>query len=296
MRATRFARHGVGGGVALTAQDVNAARARPRGIVATSAALVVLPAGALLALWTPRPVPPRETPGLHLDPTACAHAIAQDRALAAESPTGEAAERLRRALHALGTSQARASVMTEGEHHDTIFEIRRAANALGPTALSRLRASLVERLEPALALPADDDERRALLGDFEQTLDRFGLRRGGRILAPAIVVRALYKARFNHLAGVEPTDGLHDVERLAYWGWLALEADGVEPARRLAALSEYERLGGAGTAEARATLLFLAGRLPEAAQAFSALDPEGRNPRLRNATLAVLALSNESEP
>jgi hypothetical protein len=262
----------------------------------TILALASLLVMGLTALLLPRPILPSETPGLHLDRDAVAAVLARDAELSTKAPSNEAASRLLEIYRAIGRAQRASDTMTEGEANDAAFEMRRAVDELGADseAFLALRASVVERLSDALTGRLSAEERQAIVGDFEVTLDRFGLRRGRRLVAPMIVVRTLFKARFDNVVHVETTHHFEPVELLAYWGWLALEAEGIDPQRRIAAAAEYEAVGGARAAEARAALLLMSGDL-RASDAYDALDPARSHLRWRNEALAALAVEAEDE-
>jgi hypothetical protein len=262
-------------------------------ITESGAAIVIaalLASGALVMLAIPRPVAPTETPGLVLDESRAAAARAEDRALAENPPIGLAAEQVLDAYYRKGLAQRFGS--TRDSHQQDRLAIARAVALLSQEdedALTLLRASVVERLDDALAGRMDEDERDGLLGTFDETLETYGLIEDGEWRAPPIVVRALFKARFNAALHLDLTDGLHPIEVEAYWGWLALEADGAPIDRRLEALAAYEEARGAPYPEARGVLLFAAGSFMEAAEAFETAYAETGNVRLRNHALAAVA-------
>ncbi|MFW6051419.1 MAG: hypothetical protein ACODAU_09605 [Myxococcota bacterium] len=246
-------------------------------------------AGTWMAL--PQAVPPREPPSLVVDRGATARVIDADRRLAAEAPRSEAVLALRR----LVTEQGAAEV-GPGEPAGSVDRrraaLRRAADRIlrdhGVRALLATRAAAVERLGPALSGREDDEARAGLLGSFPRMLDRYALRVRGARIAPFFVVRTLFKARWNALVGRSLTWELVPVERLAYFGWLALHAHGADPALRLDALERFAAEGGARVDEARAVLALAAGRRVEAARAMEdALAAHG-GLRLRNHALALL--------
>jgi hypothetical protein len=87
---------------------------------------------------------------------------------------------------------------------------------------------------------------------------------------------------------------MSEVELRAYWGWLALEARDVAIEHRLSALERYAQAGGQSVTEARAVLLFEAGHMMEAAQAFQQAYEEEGTLRLRNHALASIELAARS--
>jgi hypothetical protein len=251
----------------------------------------LLASGALVMLAIPRAVAPTETPGLVIEESRAAEARALDRARASEAPTGLAAEQLLDAYYRHGTAE-RFGTNRETYQQDRL-SIARAVALLrrehGDDALLAIQASVVERLDDALWGRMEDTERDAFLGGFEETLSTYGLVDDGVWRAPPIVVRALFKARFNAALRRGLTEGLHDVEVEAYWGWLALEADDAPTDRRIEALTAYETARGAPHPEARGVLLFAAGEFLQAAESFESAYAETGAVRLRNHALAAVA-------
>jgi hypothetical protein len=255
-------------------------------------AIVVATSGALLALALPRPVAPDETPGLTLDATRVRDQLERDGRSAAALPDAPEVDAVREVLAA--QSRAEVDGLPETSVRERQIRAVRAVTALvdahGPDALTQLRAEAAERIDTALSSepPADDEERKAVVGGFETMLERYGLSKDGELVAPRLVVRTLYKARVNAALYLELTDGFTELENEAYWGWLALEADAIPPERRLAALDELERATGARHDEARGTLLFLAGESLAAADLLDRAYAETGCVRLRNHALAAV--------
>jgi hypothetical protein len=164
----------------------------------------------------------------------------------------------------------------------------------GEAGVDALRAAATGVAERALTSGTTGEDVDGLLGGFEAFLDRYSARRDGRLSAPPLVVRSLFKARWNAVHGLPPTTGLAPLELHAYWGWLALEATEVDPARRLDALGQYHRVADHPVPEAEATLLYLVGDGDRAAAVFAEIQRQrGTNLRLRNHELAAHALSVE---
>jgi len=244
-----------------------------------------------VALALPRPVAPTETPGLSLSVSAAAEARALDEARAEDAPSGLVAETLLDAYYRHGNAEHFGT--NEESFRQDRRSIARAAALLteehGDEALLAIQASVVGRLDDALAGRMEEAERVAFLGNFEQILSTYGLVDEGRWLAPDVAVRALFKARFNAALRQDLTLGLHPIELEAYWGWLALEARDAPTDRRIEALGEYERVHEAPAHEARGVLLFQAGRFIDSAEAFEAAYAETGSMRLRNHALAAMA-------
>jgi hypothetical protein len=263
--------------------------------VAAVALLFLAIACALFLFAQPREVTPMELPILTL-PEAPVRAVlladARDAAAAPSTPEAQALEAL---------------VRQQGEAEDRGFEdvdvgVRRhaalhAAYAIvveraGEAAALRLRAKSVEALEAALDLRLPLAERKHVMGAFATALLRDGVTRTGYMVAPHFVVRTLYKARWNVLAGVEPDHGFARVERRAYFGYQALHADQVPLTRRIEALHAYGKAGGEDLEEALGTLLFFAHNYPQAAKAFDAAQRAHGNLRARNYAIAARAMAS----
>jgi len=268
----------------------------------------------LLAL--PRPVAPRELPALVLDDAAIHAVEARDERLARasqvslrqgiartigamqpdgalpESPREHAIEQVRALYLEWGAAEAGGG----GSHAISRREAMDAAMDTltregGPEAVARLRSELLTRLPAALSGSEDEAADEALLGAFPRMLARYGLTTEGRVTGPPFVIRVLYAARFNVIVGLPPTASFTPVESEAYWGWLALGPSEVDPGRRMDALARYERARGATMPEARAYLLWAAGRGVEASRLYEAAYEQSGALRLRNHALAAAAVS-----
>lgn len=245
-------------------------------------------AGLLLA--QPRHVAPLELPSLLLPADAVAAVIAKDESAARQAPRSAAAQAFEKLLDEQGR------IETLGRESSDRYAARRAAlvesyrtlaREVGETTALRLRAKAVERLEDALDLRIDTTHARAVIGAFNSVLDRESASRDGYLVAPRFVVRTLYKARWNILAGLPPEYAFERIERRAFFGWQALHCDELPLQKRVAALHEYGLAGGDHVEEALGILLF---RLGDYAQSASALETAYRKQgslRLRNNLLAA---------
>lgn len=248
-------------------------------------------AGMLVAI--PRAVMPHETMGLHFADDDARENFAKDEAAIRSLPEEEALVEERRLYAELNAIEA--GVPGEARELTTtlVSETERLAAAFGDEAIDALRCDAAHRLTDDLAREADDPERAKRLGGFEGFLDRYSARSGSEITAPPIVVRTIFKARWNLVHGLEATDGLRPLELEVYWGWLALEATSVEAQRRVPALDRYAEASGEDVREARATLAIIDARPHEAAEIYRELRAEAENLRLRNHELAALAEATE---
>jgi hypothetical protein len=262
---------------------LEAANGRAR--VAPSIALVCVLVAPALLVWAwsrPEPAGPSEMPPLLLDPREVAAQIRADAQLASRAPSGDRAEERRSRYLEINTAEHAGSggSLARAQQLDAI--VRAIAEEHGDDAVAAMRSHDLERLEPALRGELAATERIAELGAFVRMMQRYGLARGERQVAPRIVVRTLFKARWNALHGLELVQGFSAIERQAYWGWLALRGETVPLERRLDALDHYRRAGGAGHLEARAVLLYDEGRLEEARTAFEAAAAHEPSFRLAN--------------
>jgi len=255
--------------------------------------LVVATGSALFVLAFPRPVPPMEMPGLHLDPAAVAAQIAEDEVRAGRASRSELARRaelLYRRQCAAETGPGEAQQRSEERARRLEAAVAALEGEEGAEAVLDLRARTTER---AMGELDGHREATAWLGSFPVMLERYHLRESGHMRAPRMAVRALYKARWNASHNRPLADALAPIELEAYWGWLAFGARATAPSHRLEALRHYAAIAGAErAAEARATLLYLSGDGLGAAEAFQEAYEEGGSLRLRNHSLAAVVAAS----
>lgn len=250
---------------------------------AATALLVLAMACAGLLFAQERAVLPVELPSLTLPADAVRAVTARDRALAALRPA-PAVLAIEGLFAAQGEAEAKAlgDLAPYRERLDALRNLCAALAAKGEAGPDTLRARGVERLEAALDLRLPDVDVPGVLGAFARTLEREGVTRDGEIVAPMFIVRTLYKARGNLLCGFAPDAGFERIERRAYFGWEALHAERLPPARRLAALDRYREAGGGHVDEARGALLFRGGDVAGAEATFARAFRREGSIRLRN--------------
>jgi hypothetical protein len=270
-----------------TANNASLEGSRRTPAIAMVALTIGVP-GALLWSWS-RPIEasPRELPPLVLDSTAIASCRAQHRSEAEHTARdGLASERRSLYLESNSAELAAEGPDRADERHDALV---RAANALaaahGQTAIASARASDLARLEPALRGTVSRSESRAELGSFPAMLERYGAVSQGEQLAPTAVVHAFFAARWNAMHERPLTEGLCPVERVAYFGWLAIGATELPVGQRVAALDEYTRGGGRFAQEIRGILLTQQGDPDGAREAFAQAYEQEPIFRLRNYSL-----------
>jgi hypothetical protein len=169
--------------------------------------------------------------------------------------------------------------------------------ARDPHALAAARARDVTRMLPALRGEGGltGTQRASELGVFPAMLERYGAIVAGRRIAPELVIRTNFAARWNVIHGLAMTDGMSRLELRAYYGWLALEGGTAPLGMRMEAVDAYAAAGGTRVWEARGVLAFEAGEMAEARSDFErACDLTG-SLRLRNHALAALAASESAE-
>lgn len=253
---------------------------------------ISIPAG-LIAVWaSPRPARPAEMPPLVLPAAEVARAIAEEEALAAEAPDDDEDETQRRQLYlAQGLAEVRMDDTPEeaaARSAQLAFLTQRIA-ARDPEEIPRIRARDVHRMWPVLRGEGHlgATERASELGVFPAMLERYGLVIGGHRVAPELVVRTSFHARWNAIHGLEMTDGMSALQRRAYYGWLVLEGGQAPTGMRIEAIDAYAAAGGTRVWEARGVLAFESGELAEARGDFErACDLTG-SLRLRNHALAA---------
>jgi hypothetical protein len=244
---------------------------------------------ALVLLWIPRPVEPDEMPGLRLPVAEVSRVLRRDQAAVSVSLPRQESSRLERLYLDQGRYE-RAGVRPP-EAGLRLKELRRRLRRFGKKqgeeAMVALRARAVARLRSALDIELDEKQTLGVLGSFPKTLRTFGASRDGELVAPWFVVRTLYKARWNLVHGLVPTEGMERVELLAYYGWLALQAEEAPLDMRVRALALYASLGGADAEEAQGVLSYRIGDLAAAERHLQAAYQQRPGLRLRNYLLAV---------
>lgn len=253
--------------------------------------LTSVAAGCVAVLLSlPQGVLPRSAPTLRFDPIAASDA----RSATAEAANAATGWETDSPLWELYQAQGLAEI-GEGESAEEFESRARSIRTIvaqirsdeGEEAIDSLRAQIVEGLDGALRGQRDDEG--AFLGTFPRMLERYGAMEDGERVAPDIVLRALFAARFNGIVGLELTEGFSDVEEQGYWGWLALGATGAPRERRLQALDAYVEAGGLDGDEAMAWFAYEDGNYANAARLYARGGASG-NLRLRNHAIACQEL------
>lgn len=245
---------------------------------------------AAVVLSLPQGVLPRSAPPLRFDPAAVnaartATSEAADTAAGWESDSPLWALYEAQGLAEIGEGESEEEFETRSRSiQTTVAEAREEG---GDEAIVALRAQVVEGLDGALR--GDRDDEGAFLGSFPRMLERYGAMQEGERVAPDIVLRALFAARFNGILGLELTEGLSDVELQGYWGWLALGAVDVPKERRGQALGAYVEAGGLDGDEALGWFAYEDGDYASAAR-FYGRGGDAGNLRLRNHAIACQSL------
>ncbi len=251
--------------------------------------------GVVAALWlAPRPAIPTEMPPLVLRIDEVRASMERDEELASQSPTGEWVERaqtLYRA-HNLGELRGEIREIAASRRVQLRAALAEVAREQGPEAISALRAREILRMVPALAGRGQERARAEVLGSFRSSLERWGAIVRGRRVAPDMVVRALFAARWNAVHGLPLTDGFEPIRLRAYHGWLAFHGDAAGSGLRAAALDAYERAGGMYANEARGILAFRGGAYEEAAHLFTHAFSMSGVVRMRNHAIASSAATD----
>lgn len=255
-----------------------------------SALLVVACASAITVLAVPRPVAPTELPPLVLSASDVNRVLREDERLAHTAPDDLHARALVTLMHAQGQAEVTpgetpADAMQRESNLRAVVNDVRASS--GESGLKALRASAVQELLAVFERHEDDLETDRVLGSFPRILERYGLTVDGRLVAPIFVVRTLYKARWNSICRLEPTYALTNVEKRAFYGWLALAAHGAPPRERAVALTNYQRAGGIRGEEALGVLAYTDHEFSRAEEIFRHSYVTTRNVRYRNHALAA---------
>ncbi len=250
---------------------------------------------ALFLLWLPRPVRPDETPGLRLPLAEVNLVLQRDREVAAVSLPEDEVARLQRLYRQQGRFERLPARPPEasGELWELRDRLRRLREQRGEEAVNALRARAIAALSSALNAELDEERTQGIMGSFPRTLEMYGASWRGELIAPWFVVRTMYKARWNLVHDLAPTDGMLRVEQLAYYGWLALQVDRAPLVKRVNAIGFYARLGGEEAEQALGVLFFRKGDMASAESHLRAAYRQRPGWRLRNYLLAVERLRGE---
>ena len=258
--------------------------------------------GATLAV--PQPVAPWEMPSLVLERAAASDAIGFDQMLAEDALESTEAQTLRVLFLDHGRSEAHPPY-ERLEFDERQTAIHRAnetlIKALGEPAIAAMRAHAVEEFVRVFGdgsgEPKDDYET-GVLGGIRIVLERYGAIYDGVLVAPPLTARVFYKARWNSIHRRPFVEGFAQVERQAYWGWLALHGWGKTLADREDALVSFRDAGGFGTQEAAALFDVLDGQFERASKSLEQLHLATGELRLRNLALGAIhaALLPEGSP
>jgi hypothetical protein len=252
---------------------------------------IALPA-SLVSLWaSPRPARPVEMPALVLSAADVRAEIAAQDRLASAAATDEDEHRRRTLYREANLAEIAANDSPEvvSRRTDELHRLVAQRAAAGGDAVAAIRARDVQRMLPALRGGGDtsDDDRAAELGIFPETLERYGAVARGVRVAPEIVIRAMFMARWNAMGGLPLTDGMSPIALRAYHGWLAMEGGSASLSLRQSGLDHYAAVGGWRVGEGRAVLAFEAGDFAEAQAGFEQAYDRVGTVRLRNHALAA---------
>jgi hypothetical protein len=266
---------------------------------------VVTESGVKLILWllgaafvgatlaTPQPVAPWEMPSLVLDRDDVLDSIRFDQALAGEASDSAEAVTLQSLFLEHGRAEADPPYAVQeydrrqAAIHHAIEEL---IDAEGPAALDAQRAKAVDEFVDVFyetrGIPRNDYEV-GVLGGFPVIAERYGLIVDGKIIAPELTVRSLYKGRWNAIHRRPLQDGFSQIELQAYWGWLALHGWGRPLPQRIDALVAFKEADGYGVNEAAALFDLLNGHPERAAKSLDALYQDLGELRLRNLSMGA---------
>lgn len=258
---------------------------------------VVLAGCAAIVVAIPTPVVPSEPPSLVVDRRIDRALLERDERLAARAPSDASSRALRAVVAAAGRLEA-AGGRGGGDSVASLAAGAQAArsavvSAHGAEALASLRAAAVLRFVAAYDPALSSHPRAAeVIGGFGRALERWGVVRDGFVVAPPLVVRTLYAARWNAIVGLPRTSGFGDEELRAYHGWLALHVPGLPREARVQSIAAYLEAGGGDAArEAMAMVLFEDRSTVPAEEAFERLYESNHSLRLRNHALAAHVLA-----
>ncbi|MFO0685678.1 MAG: hypothetical protein U0234_26690 [Sandaracinus sp.] len=223
--------------------------------------------------------------------------LAAQEALAARAPDTEDEVRRRRLYLEHGLAEVQRNDFPEqaSQRAAALAQLRVAIAAEGDDAVAAARARDVGRVMPALRGEEEqtDEERAGELGAFPAMLERYGAVIAGHRVAPELVIRAMFHARWNAIHGLALTEGMSAIARRAYYGWLAVEGGNAPLGMRLEALDAYEAAGGARVLETRAWLEHEAGERAAAGADYERACDRTGSVRLCNHALAEMLAASE---
>ncbi len=254
-------------------------------------------AGLIVALLAvPQPVDPWELPSLVLDRNTAAQQVERTESLGATFERSEEAVELERQFLEHGIAELNppyGKVDFDTRQAHIHHAVRSLVEAHGPESLAVMRASAVNDVARLVDSRESLDQRdQGALGGFVQMLERYGAIDDGVLIAPPLTIRSLYKARWNLIHRLPATSGFSEIERQAYWGWLALHGWGAPLQERVNALAAYREAGGANADEAAALFDLLEEKPTTAATALEALYTQHHRLRLRNLALGAFAAAH----
>ena len=247
---------------------------------------------AAIVIAMPQPVEPGPVLPLPLDPDAVHASLEADEALAARASSSAEAARLRELELELGRAErGRQSARERDERLEALRGARAALlEAEGEEAVAAERARASLRVDAFRRGELDPEAAAEALGSFAAPAEIYALVQDGQAVAPPIVFRSIFKARWNAMLGLDAVDGLSPIELQALWGWPALEAVHLPAPQRLAALEHFQAAGGTISLEARATQAYHAGEHEVATRLFLEAHEATGNLRLRNHALWTQAM------
>jgi hypothetical protein len=240
---------------------------------------------ALVLSFLPRSIVPSELPALTLPAAEVAQVLRDDARRAAAAPKSDSANELVRMFLEFGRSEIAAleDPQLAGQRRRMLHHtFDRVVAAHGTEGAQALREQVLARFERALDLQLPAAEANALLGVFPNVLEQHKALHDGEEVAPHFVMRTLYKARWNHLLGLDVDWSFVRVERVAYFGWMGLHADNLPLDARRQALQKYAAAAGPHADEALGVLAFLDKDYAHAVEALARAQTREPGLRLRN--------------
>jgi hypothetical protein len=240
---------------------------------------------ALVLAFLPRSIVPSEMPALTLPAAEVAQVLRDDARRAAAAPKTDPANELVRMFVEFGKSEIAAlenPPLASQRRHLLHHAFDRVVAAHGTEGAQALRELLLARFESALDLQLPAKQASALLGVFPNVLEQHKVLQDGEEVAPHFVMRTLYKARWNHLLGLDVDWNFVRIERVAYFGWMGLHADNLPLDARRQALQKYAAASGPHADEALGVLAFLDKDYAHAVEALARAQAREPGLRLRN--------------
>lgn len=207
------------------------------------AAFLFLPA---VLMQIPRTNTRADMPYVWVSPKQAEWVAARDERLRGGIKGNPAAAQLAKLIRQVGKAEVLRRTRRDIVEARTKEIITLTQSLVESGSLGALRSDFASVFHKALTADAPSMERVEVLGRFPSELERYGVLREGKLIAPLFIATTLYKARWNAICARPLTEGFTAVETRSYRGWLAMHAEAAPPPARAAAARALGNLTALG--------------------------------------------------